>query len=116
MIDFAVITSPMSAESRFTVQNLSCFQDIAVAGTQFKELEGLSLIHLYRLKGKASRVFPFVCYRIKFVRSNASGTGGSIPACRPASMDFSSQAMFLPRVRMICSPSRSCATSSGVFP
>ncbi|WP_158584490.1 LysR family transcriptional regulator [Lachnotalea sp. AF33-28] len=55
MIDFAVITSPMSAESRFTVQNLSCFQDIAVAGTQFKELEGRP-VSLQELTG-----YPMIC-------------------------------------------------------
>jgi len=39
-----------------------------------------------------------------------------MPAFFPASMLFSSQAMFSPRVRIVCIPSLSCFTSSGVLP
>ena len=46
-------------------------------------------------------------YRIKFVLWPFSAFGASIPACFPASMHWSSQAMFLPRFRMVWRPSSS---------
>lgn len=56
------------------------------------------------------------CHRIKFVTAPCSRSGASTPCARPASMHFISHAMFLPRLRRICRPSKSCMTSSGVCP
>ena len=55
-------------------------------------------------------------YLIKFVRARSSFSGRQTPAAFPASIERSSQAMFFPNVRMICIPSASWRTSSGVFP
>ena len=56
-------------------------------------------------------------YRTKFVQTRCSGgAGNSIPAARPASIDFISHAMLWPSTCMICTPSSSCMTCSGVLP
>src|SRR5574344_499441 len=39
-----------------------------------------------------------------------------MPALSPASLHFSMKAMFLPTTLIVCMPSRSCFTSSGVLP
>lgn len=67
----------------------------------------------YKKGGLFGRLF---LYRIKFVTAPRSRSGASRPCARPASMHFMSHAMFLPRLRRICIPSRSCRTSSGVWP
>ena len=53
----------------------------------------------------------FALYLMKFVI-----TLGSTSRAGTWAVAFSSQAMFLPRTRMICRPSASCATSSAVLP
>ena len=55
-------------------------------------------------------------YRMKFVRTGISRFGSGTPAARPASMQRRSHAMFSPSVRMVCMPSSSRTTSSGVLP
>jgi len=60
---------------------------------------------------------PDITYLIKFVDTLVSSwTGNDTPAAVPASFSFRSHAMFRPRYRIVCSPSASCLTSSGVFP
>ena len=60
--------------------------------------------------------FVRLLQRIKFVLLLRSASGASMPALRPASMQPSSQAIFLPRFRMICRPSASCIASSALLP
>jgi hypothetical protein len=57
----------------------------------------------------------FAVQRMKFVDTRFSGSGYGTEVLA-ASMQRISQAMFFPRVRMVCMPSRSCLTSSGVLP
>ena len=54
-------------------------------------------------------------YLIKFVQIFFSFSGAS-PAALPASIHFISQAIFLPRIRIVCKPSASCKACSGVLP
>ena len=54
--------------------------------------------------------------RIKLVIIWGSYSGACTPARWAAWRHLSIQAMFLPRVRMVCMPSRSCTTSSAVLP
>ena len=70
------------------------------------------------LRTYSTILLPFALnnYRIKFVPTLGSSSGNVIPASLPACMDFKSQAIFLPKVRIVCIPSKSCCTSSGVFP
>ena len=63
--------------------------------------------------GPAALFLPLIFHLIKFVAIHGSCPGGSRFAFR---MDFSIQAIFFPRVRIVCRPSRSCRTSSGVLP
>ena len=55
-------------------------------------------------------------YLIKFVLTFASFLGMLMLLASPTLIHFKSQAIFFPRVRIICIPSRSCTTSSGVLP
>ena len=55
-------------------------------------------------------------YRIKFVFTAGSRSGNVIPAAFPASIQERSHAILLPSVRIVCIPSLSCFTSSGVLP
>ena len=55
-------------------------------------------------------------YRMKLVRAPDSAAGASMPAALPASMHWRSQAIFRPRLRMTCMPSRSCLASSAQPP
>lgn len=54
--------------------------------------------------------------RMKSVACHGSGVGGMMPAALPAAMHLSRQAILSPRVRMVWSPSASCAASSGALP
>ena len=54
--------------------------------------------------------------RMKLVWLLRSDSGGVMPAALPASMHRSSQARLRPRLRMVCRPSASSATSPGVRP
>ncbi len=60
-----------------------------------------------------SHYFP--CHRMKLV-ATFGFSGGSSPCLRARSMHLISQAMFLPRLVMVCKPSASCAASAGVLP
>ena len=53
---------------------------------------------------------------MKLVRSVRSGVGGQMPAARAVSMHRISHAISRARLRIVCSPSRSCRTSAGQFP
>ncbi len=53
---------------------------------------------------------------MKWVGVHFSYTGIDMPAFLPASMHFRTHAMFWAKVRMVCSPSSSFMTSSGVNP
>ena len=53
---------------------------------------------------------------MKSVRILGSYIGLLMPFFRPLSMHFSSHAMFCPKTRMVCKPSLSLRTSSGVKP
>ena len=54
-------------------------------------------------------------YRMKLVIILRSRTA-STPASLPSWIHFKSQAMLLPRIRIVCKPSSSCAASSAVLP
>ena len=60
--------------------------------------------------------FFFPSYRIKFVRMGVSLSGISMPFSFPSLMHLSSQAIFLPRLLMVCSPSPSSSTCSALEP
>jgi len=69
-----------------------------------------------RLK-KLNFVLLHIYHLIKFVQCRVSSNfGSSIPASCPAFMDFIIQARLCAKTRIVCIPSRSCRTSSGVFP
>ena len=53
---------------------------------------------------------------MKLVLSFISERDTETPVFLPASMHLSIQAIFLARFLIVCIPSRSCLTSSGVFP
>ena len=53
---------------------------------------------------------------MKFVSIGSSHFGYSTPIRVAISLHFKKKAMFRPNVRIICIPSKSCLTSSGVFP
>ena len=55
------------------------------------------------------------CHRIKLV-AIFGFSGGSSPCLRARSMHLMSQAMFLPRLVMVCKPSASWAASSAALP
>lgn len=55
-------------------------------------------------------------YRIKLVAILSSRSGNETPVFMAASLHFKNHAIFLPSMRMICIPSRSFFTSSGVKP
>ena len=55
-------------------------------------------------------------YLMKFVRYFLSASGRSTPCDLPAAIHLSSHAILLARLRIVCIPSSSCATSSGVLP
>ncbi len=52
---------------------------------------------------------------MKLVRCTGSFSGRPY-SFFPSAMDFIRKAMFLARVRMVCSPSKSCEASPGVLP
>ncbi len=53
---------------------------------------------------------------IKFVRTETLFCGGRMPCSLPACIHLSRYAMLCPMLRMVCKPSSSCRTSSGVLP
>jgi len=59
---------------------------------------------------------PSAGQRMKLVNTVSSRSGNGTPASIPAFLHFRNQAMFFPNMRIICIPSRSFLTSSGVEP
>ena len=55
-------------------------------------------------------------YRMKFVMGRRGFSGCRRPAALPASMHWSSQAMFRPSSRITAQPSSSCRTWAGLEP
>ena len=53
---------------------------------------------------------------MKLVKVFSSCVGLPTPFCAPLSIDFRSHAIFRASVRMVCKPSASLRTSSGVWP